>query len=65
MTKLKTNLKKRRKQRKMLLKQVAAEIGVPVSTYWSFENGVEPRLHILIKLAKLFGTSIDNLLGVK
>lgn len=58
------NLRKLRTLRGMYQKDVAALIGVEKSTYNKYETGAsEPSYQILIKLADIFGTSTDEILG--
>ncbi|RDV81696.1 XRE family transcriptional regulator [Ammonifex thiophilus] len=63
---LKERLKNLRKQKGLLQKEVAASIGVPRSTYASWESPANkslPETEHLVKLADFFGVSIDYLLG--
>lgn len=44
--------------------QVADKLGVNQKTYSNYENGrAEPSIENLIKLADLFGVSVDRLIG--
>lgn len=59
-----TLLKKLRKDRGLLQKQVAEKIGVGRTTYVKYENGdSEPDYKTLIKIADFYKVSIDELLG--
>ena len=57
-------LKEFRKMKNLSQQQVADMIGVNQRTYSSYENNQsEPNIEKLIKLAKLFGVSVDTLIG--
>lgn len=46
------------------MKEAAARLEMPYTTYVNYEKGTrEPNSETLIKLARFFGTSIDELLG--
>ena len=53
-----------RKTHKLTQADVAARVGLPSSTYQSYELGTaEPSLSTMVKLADLYGVSVDYLLG--
>lgn len=53
-----------RTQMGITMKEAAARLGMPYTTYVNFEKGTrEPNSETLILLARFFGTTIDNLLG--
>lgn len=57
-------LKEFRKLKNLSQQQVADNIGINQKTYSNYENGkAEPSIDKLIKLAKLFGVSVDTLIG--
>lgn len=58
---LSTTLKALRMQHDFKQEQVASALGIGRSTYTNFENGREPSLSLLCKLADLYGMSIDEL----
>lgn len=53
-----------RKEKALTQEQVADIINVSRQTYASYENGVNPGLEAVIKLAKYFEVSIDYLAGI-
>ncbi len=58
------NLKKLRLLRGIRQKDIADMLGVERTTYNRYETGAsEPSYQILIKLADIFGTSTDEILG--
>lgn len=58
------NLKILRKKRQWTQREVADMSGIHCTTYTKYETGnSEPGFTILIKLAEIFGTSTDYLLG--
>jgi len=60
------NIKKVRKEKGMLQKQVAVEIGLDQSNYNKIENGQrQPSIEVLYKLAKLFGMTTDQLINLE
>lgn len=60
------NIKKVRKEKGLLQKQVAAEVGLDQSNYNKIENGQrQPSIEVLYKLAKLFGMTIDQLINLE
>lgn len=53
-----------RTQMGITMKEAAARLGMPYTTYVNYEKGTrEPNSATLILLARFFGTTIDNLLG--
>jgi transcriptional regulator with XRE-family HTH domain len=57
-------LRSLRKERKMTMQAVAESIGVAKSTYACYElNYREPPIEVLHKLAVLFNTSVDYIIG--
>lgn len=57
-------IKKLREQKSLSQTQVAEKIGVTQRTYSDYERDkTEPKLETLIKLAELYETSTDYLLG--
>ena len=57
-------LKNLRRARGLNMRQVAKELGIPYTTYVSYEKGDrEPSLDCLLQLANFFGCSVDGLLG--
>lgn len=58
------NLKILRENRNLSQNDCAIALGLPKTTYWSYETGrTEPTIEIMFKLADYFGVSIDYLLG--
>lgn len=58
------NIRKYRMQLKLTQKELAKEIGVEQTTISKYEQGIlEPNIEALVKLAKLFGISVDELLN--
>ncbi|MCM1437887.1 MAG: helix-turn-helix domain-containing protein [Roseburia sp.] len=46
------------------LKVVAEGIGIPISTYSNYEQGIrEPSLDIVVRICNFYGVSADFLLG--
>ena len=59
-------LKLLRKEKGVSQKVVAKEIGVTLSAYSNYEQGIrEPSNQILINLCKYYNVSADFLLGLK
>lgn len=57
-------LKELRKSRKILQKDIAVFLSIPLRTYQSYEYGeAEPNLDSVIKLADYFDVTADYLLG--
>jgi len=58
------SLKECRKKANLKQKDVADKLGIKQQTYSGYESGKhEPEMETVIKLAELFNTSIDKLLG--
>ena len=58
-------LKLLRKQKNVTQKVVAEAIGVTLSAYSNYEQGIrEPDLQILVAICKYFDVSADYLLGL-
>lgn len=58
------NLRRLRRNAKMTLAEVAWEIRIGTSTYRTWERGGFPEaVAALLRLAKLYGVSVDELLG--
>lgn len=63
-TGLSGTLRRYRKQRKMTQQEVASSIGLQRSTYSRYEEGSNrPSWKVLIKLADLYGITMDELVG--
>ncbi len=59
-------LKQLRKEKEKTLKEVSAEIGVSLSAYSNYEQGIrEPSYEILKKICAYFDVSSDYLLGIE
>ena len=57
-------LKELRTKRNLTQQQVADHIGCSAVVYSRYENGVrQPSIEVLLRLADLFGVSVDALLG--
>ena len=57
-------LKQLRKEQKVMQKDLALFLEIPLRTFQSYEyNEVEPSVTILAKLADRFGVSLDYLIG--
>ncbi len=64
--KLSQRLKELRKERQLLQKQVASDLGVTQVCVAKWETGDrEPSIDMLIKIAKYFAVSTDYLLGLE
>ena len=64
--KFKDNLKELRIEKKLGQVEIAKAIGVSKGVISLWENGLrEPNMYSLILLAKYFGISIDELVGLK
>ena len=64
MTSLSERLIELKTSRKLLQKDIADNIGVPLRTYQRYEYGErEPNVSILISLADYFNVSLDYLVG--
>lgn len=58
-------LKEIRISKGLNMRQTAKELGIPYTTYISYEKGErEPRLEFLVLLTKFFDCSADYLLGL-
>ena len=61
---IKMDLKKLRKKMRVTQSQVAKAIGIPQTTYSSYEQHIcDPSIDTLIKLADFFCISLDELVG--
>lgn len=59
-------LKEIRISKGLNMRQTAKALGIPYTTYISYEKGDrEPRIAVLISLANFFNCSVDYLLGLK
>ena len=59
-------IKQLRKEKGLSIKEVANAIGVSLSAYSNYEQGIrEPSYEILKKICIYFGVSADYLLGLK
>lgn len=56
-------IRKLRQERKLSMKEVAKEIGVPLTTYREWEYGRSPRGEHLVKLANYFRVPSEMLVG--
>ena len=57
-------LKELRTTRKLTQQQVADHIGCSSVTYSRYENGSrQPSIEVILRLADLFGVTVDSLLG--
>lgn len=60
----KNRLREMRERFGLNMKEVAAKLGIPYTTYVNYEKGHnEPKHFILVRMADLYGTSTDFLLG--
>lgn len=60
------NLRRVREEKGVSMKKAAADLGIPYTTYLSYEYGRrEPNIEMLLKLANYYGTTTDDLLGIK
>ena len=63
---LKDRLRKIRKERNLKQGEVSKALGVTLSAYSNYEQGIrEPSLEILVNLCKLYEVSADYLLGLE
>jgi len=61
---MENNLKKFREAMGLRQQDVALKVGLTRAAYSHYEKGIrEPKLEVLIRIADLFHTSIDELLG--
>ena len=57
------HMEKLRKKRKLTMKEVAKQLGMPYTTYVNYEKGArEPNSEALIKISRFYNCSIDYLL---
>lgn len=64
MVALVTRLDELKKDRKLMQKQIAEGVNLPVRTYRRYEKGErEPSASIIVSLADFFNVSTDYLLG--
>ena len=62
--KLAGNLKRMRKERSLAQEALADALGVTAGAVYKWEAGLSaPELEMLVRIAELFDTSVDNLLG--
>ena len=60
------NLRNLRKELGLSQKQVAEKLNISQQTYSDYENDkTEPTMDMLVRLANLFGVSIDELLDIE
>jgi transcriptional regulator with XRE-family HTH domain len=60
------NIKLYRKKYKLSQKQLSKKLNISEKTLQRYENGTsEPTITVLIKLAQIYDTSIDALIGYK
>lgn len=59
-------IKELRKKMGLNKQEFAKKLGISTTTLYRYENGInEPNIEMLIKLADIFGTSVDYLIGAK
>lgn len=59
-------LKELRQEKGVSQKEVASAIGVTLSAYSNYEQGIrEPSYEILVNICKYYGVSSDYLLGLE
>lgn len=59
-------IRNRRTRKGLTQEQIADSLGVKPNTVSQWESGVrEPRLIQVVKLAELFGCTVDELLGIE
>lgn len=64
--KLTERMKELRKERNLRQEDIAAELGIALTTYCRYELGMrEPTLAVLARMADYYGVSADYLLGRK
>ena len=62
---MKERLKDLRSEKGVTQREVASAIGVTLSAYSNYEQGLrEPNVEIIIKLCKYYNVSADYLLGL-
>ena len=58
-------LQELRKGKKLSQKEVAAYLGIPATTYNTYESGrTEPPIEILVRLSHLYSTPVDVIVPV-
>lgn len=57
------NIKNERKKHNFTQKEIANLLGIAQTSYSNYENGFEPNIETLKKLADIYKTSIDYLVG--
>lgn len=63
---LNERLKELRRESGYTLKMVSEGIGIPLSTYSNYEQGIrEPSVEIIKRICKFFDVSSDYLLGLE
>lgn len=63
---MKERLKELRKEKGVTQQAVAVAIGVTISAYSNYEQGIrEPSIQTIINLCKYFGVTSDYLLGLE
>lgn len=55
------NVRKYRMAAELTLEQLSAASGIPVSTIDDIEHGAEPRVVTAIRLARVLGTTVEQL----
>ena len=66
MTKLPERLQFLKTERKLMQKDIAAALKLPLRTYQRYERGEgEPNVSTLVRMARYFQVSTDYLLGLK
>lgn len=62
--KLKEKMKELRKERNLRQEDIAAELGIGITTYCRYELGMrEPNASLLCRMADYYGVTTDYLLG--
>lgn len=62
--KLTERMKELRKEKKLRQEDIAAELGIGITTYCRYELGMrEPGASLLWRMADYYGVSVDYLLG--
>ncbi|MGN1410248.1 MAG: helix-turn-helix domain-containing protein [Eubacteriales bacterium] len=60
------NFKENREKTNITQEQLASQLGIDRSTVAKWESGQsKPRADMLIKLSRIFGCTIDELLGIE
>ena len=61
-----TRLKELRESKGMNMREVARQLNIPYTTYVNYEKGTrEPNSEMLIKIARLYGVTIDYVIGIE